>query len=127
MYTVYVALMKRGEFATFKEAFKCFFEEVKRKMSGKDALSLQALETACWIEGGMASFALYFYCCKNLAHAIGLLNEHGELQEDYEPGMTEELVRAIFIDLFARNGEINCFFSPQDIRTKIIAPLKNDK
>ncbi len=121
MYNVYVALMKRGEFVTFKEAFKCFFEVVQKKISGKDALSLEALETACWIEADVASFSLYFYCCKNLAHAIGLLNEHGELQEDYESGMTEELVRAIFIEFFARNGEINCLFSPQDIRTKIIA------
>ncbi|KKT43622.1 MAG: hypothetical protein UW32_C0001G0214 [Candidatus Wolfebacteria bacterium GW2011_GWE2_44_13] len=86
MFQVVVAMMAVGtECASFQEAFKRFYAEVKRMVV--EGTSRQVLETACFIryvftsEGEELNTQLYFYACCDLAHEIGLLRDDGELEE----------------------------------------------
>jgi len=74
------------EHPTFEAAFVAFFNEVKAMI--KRGMSLQVLETACWIEGIFESEVngkitkapLYFYDARDFAHEVGLLVESSDGQ-----------------------------------------------
>ncbi|MBP9822307.1 MAG: hypothetical protein KBC81_02615 [Candidatus Pacebacteria bacterium] len=62
-----------SEHDTFEQAFKAFFEEID-KMLTRGALSVQHLETACWIEGRFEAGGeklkcpVYFYDARDFAY-----------------------------------------------------------
>jgi hypothetical protein len=65
---------------SFKDTVKEFMSHVKADIEA-DNMSLQMLETACWIttEG---EFPVHFYDCRDFALDCGWMNEKGEWLED---------------------------------------------
>lgn len=68
--TVY-NLQEVGEFDSFEEAFASLYRHVDAARTG-EGLSLQMLETACWIKSS-GSLPFMFFDAVTMAHESGLL------------------------------------------------------
>ena len=93
MFKVQIKLkdVENGEYETFSEAFKRFFQEVKDLL--ENGTSYQILETTCHIVLGN-NILLDFYDSRDLAYRIGLMEE-GKIVEN-PPELTSENEEDIF-------------------------------
>jgi hypothetical protein len=96
LFTVHIAIEKKGEFETFTEAFRQFWGEIDILLDSPNA-SLQILETACWIgyEADTVRIPLYFYAARDLAYDIGLV----KLVDD-KPVLQETSREPSFVEIY---------------------------
>lgn len=78
MFEVTVELKELGQYSSFAEAFRAFFNQINELIKQR-GMSLMALETVCWIEHN--GIPLLFHDAKDLAHEPGLISEEGKLLE----------------------------------------------
>lgn len=74
-YSVTVSLKELGTFNTLEEAAKIFFQEIKEQLN-LNKLSLQILETACWVRTGR--HLINFYDLRDFALNCSWINEKGD-------------------------------------------------
>ncbi|MDD5146119.1 MAG: hypothetical protein PHF44_04735 [Candidatus Pacebacteria bacterium] len=91
MFKVTIEGKEVGDFDTFIEAFKTFFDKVKEIIDR--GTPWQMLETACWIECNGKN-PIGFYAVKNLAYAIGLLKD-GKLQDSVRE-LPQDIMESVF-------------------------------
>ena len=70
-YVSTVGLKDSIAFSTFAEAFKDFFDRIKA-VANEGTMSLQFIETTCWIKRG--EFTCGFYDARDLAYNIGVFD-----------------------------------------------------
>lgn len=98
MFKVAIAMKPVGEFSTFPEAFKKFYEEFE--VIGKAGASRMVLEQACWIEcpAGNTDFPLsgplYIHQLAPLANALHYVDDAGKLVDPL-PVVPEEVLRNV--------------------------------
>lgn len=85
VYRATVALDEDGPFQTITEALENFLSRIHKIVIDR-GLSLQVLETTCWITNENAPMPLYFYSAKEFALKIGLLTNdpfclHNDISE----------------------------------------------
>jgi len=101
MFRVLVGLRDIGASEKFTDAFRMFWEAVKRMVNG--GTSMQMLETSNFLvyekaDGG--KIPMTFYEARDFAYDLGLLAGHGELQNIEEPSLN-----AIEAGFIAVHGE----------------------
>ncbi|MBI2676858.1 MAG: hypothetical protein HYX21_02860 [Candidatus Yanofskybacteria bacterium] len=93
MFEVVVAMETVGKFPNFQEAFRVFFDKVK-KLVGQGA-SLNVLGTTCWIE--YSNILMYFYDARDLAYKVGVLKGRGELVDPL-PKIDHQVIDVAFAE-----------------------------
>ena len=79
MFKVIFGMNEVGTHSNLKDALRQFVKITKDEIS-KGGMSLQVLETACWIEGPKYP-PLMFQRIKELAYEEGVINDRGETIE----------------------------------------------
>lgn len=98
MYKLIIELKEVGEYKTFPEAFREMYKRIKEIV--KNGTALQTLETTNFIEAEIneEECPLTFYDCRDLAYAIGLMEDRklneGEI---FFPPEVEQLVELAFV------------------------------
>ncbi|HEY4484480.1 MAG TPA: hypothetical protein VI978_02020 [Candidatus Paceibacterota bacterium] len=99
-FNVVVAMENVGSLESFGEAFKVFFEKVKKLVA--EGMSCRVLKTTCWIE--YAGAVMYFYDARDLAYKVGVLKGHGELVEPL-PKVDPQVVDIAFAEVGLKQAE----------------------